>query len=271
MSPEFWLTAAAIGTLAGAGLAGSLAWLGLARGSRLWSVAVSALRVVAVAILASALAVELVGHTAEMSLTALQVTQAVALAALLLHLVLWGWFRFDGTGPVADILYLGIVAAGLGTTWPAGAALSCGQCTVPAQTQDILFLGGAGAATLMGASGLRFTIRSLEARRRRDHSLSVQPGQASFMRGATAVTVALLASGLLVGIWWTWRSQGRLVGDDLRWGWMAAAWLLALAGWLGWRLSHRSGLVATCLALLAALAADVGVLAAEALQYWLGF
>jgi hypothetical protein len=222
-------------------------------------------------ILAAALILGLVGYTTGTTLATLQIAQAVALAALLLHLGLWAWHRFDGGGPGVDLAVVTLVAVGLGAGWSSGPGLGCAQRILPAQIENVLFLGGAGAAIVMGATSLMLPFRSLAVRRKWDHQFPTRTELCGFMKGATAVALLVLAIGLVLGAWWAWRVLGRLVGDDLRWGWMAAAWLLALVGWLAWRLARRGAPVAVVLSLLAALVANVGVLAAEPLPHWLGF
>jgi hypothetical protein len=261
MSPDLWLALAALVLLLAGAIVRCLALLGPGLGLRRWPLLGLGLRAAAVLALLVALGLELATNT-------MAVPLALALAALLFHFGLWRYHRFDGSGPAIDLAALALVVVGLVGSPAAGQGLVCAQRALVARAQDILFLIGAGGATVMGSSGLVLAIRG------RWQGALLLPGQAdlsAFLQTATAWTLFLLGGGLLVGFWWLWRALGRLVGDDLRTGWLAAAWLLAAGSWLAWRLASRRGGWAVAFALLAAVAADLGLVAATQVPHWFGF
>jgi hypothetical protein len=261
---ETWLALSAGALLVAAAVARAVALSGMGLSPRRWDLLVLGLRAAAVASLAAALGLGLAGREPSIPLT-------LALAALILQLALWWRYRFDGAGPAVDLMAVALVAFGFVANWPAWQAWTCARYTIASQLQEGLFLAGAGGATVMGGSGLVLALHAALLRRGRDLVLPSQAGLADLTKAATTLTLVLLGGGLLVGLWWTWRTLGRLVGDDPRWGWMAVAWLLAATSGLAWRLARRGGYWAAALAVLAAVAANSGMLAAAQLQQWFGF
>jgi hypothetical protein len=87
-----------------------------------------------------------------------------------------------------------------------------------------------------------------------------------FLYQAAALATVLLAAGLTLGLWWTWRTAGSLAGGDPRQAWAAAATLLAADSLWAARLGSQSGRWTALLAAAAAGLAVTGLLAGAGLH-----
>jgi hypothetical protein len=74
------------------------------------------------------------------------------------------------------------------------------------------------------------------------------------------VALVALGSGIMVNLWWSWKSAGVLSSSDAREGWVTAAWLIAGMSMLVRRAGKRWGRWTAGLALLAATIAILGLL-----------
>jgi hypothetical protein len=259
--PEFWLALGAAIVLAAGALARGLASFGVGSGPRRWDRLILGTRLAAAIALAVALGLGLAAQAVGMLPAPWQVALGLALAALLVQLALWWRYGYDGAGPISDLVATGLVALGLVANWPAGRVLTCAQCAIPYQVQGFLVVAGSGGATVMGATGLLLALRASLVRRVEDLELPGELALHDFMKGATIVTLVVLAAGLLVAAWWVWLTLGGPVSNDPRSGWIAVTWLLAVTSWLAWRLGEGGERWAAVLAVLTAVAANWGALA----------
>lgn len=270
MRPETWPALIAGALLVAAAVARILALLHIGLSPRHWDLLVLGARASALPCLLGALGPGLVARSTCAPLTPGQISLAISLVAVVLHLAFWRRYRFDGAGPAVDLLAAGLVAMGLAAGRPAGPALSCALCSPAYQVQQTLFLIGAGGVTELAASALML-VRHMVSARDGDPPSSALVLLSGWMKEVTALTMLVLGSGLLTGAWRAWLAVGEWAGGDAVMSWLAVTWLLVANSGLAWRLAGRGRSWAAAWAILAAATAGLGLLAADQLPHLLGF
>lgn len=141
---------------------------------------------------------------------------------------------------------------------PGGPLPECAQESLAFGAQWSLLLAGSGAAIVAAGGALALALTALLTRLARiegDRPLPRRLDLHGILQDATALTLLLLGSGLVLGAWWSWRSTGRLLGNDPQIGWLAVAWLIAAMSRQTWRLGGRPARWAAGLSIAAALVA----------------
>lgn len=261
MAVESWFSLGAGILLALAAAGRGLSWVGV-RGR--WSLVAAAARGAAGMALLVALAQ---GEGSPFDLQ--QMALGLALATVGLHLALTWRLPTGDAGPLADLIALALTLTGLALR-SGGTVPTPAQRMVPFYVQWVLFLLGGGAAMVAGAAGLALALRVGPVRRSLSLAGPSCAGLGSLLREAVSLALVTLGSGLVTGVWWAWRTVGRLAGGDPREGWMAVTWLVAALSLLSWRLEKHPGWWAAALAVVAAAAAIVGLLAIVEVRRALG-
>jgi hypothetical protein len=258
MTSEFWLTLGASALLVVAGVARGLVffrsqkwWYPLAIGARTGSAIVLAVVLVLSAIDR--------GYWSPFDLQ--QAAFSLALAMLCMHLMLSWRCGVDGAGPVADLVALLLVLAGLLLIRPGAPQLTCFQRRAPFYIQWALSLLGAGGVIAAGSAGLQLLLRAGSIRRGWGFRGPSEADLHAFLGHATVWALIALGTGLTVGVWWAWRAMGSLASGDPREVWMASTWLVAGTSLLSWQLKRRSGQLPAGLVVMAAAVAIFGLLA----------
>jgi hypothetical protein len=144
-----------------------------------------------------------------------------------------------------------------------------------AQLRSGLVLVAAGALLLAGGAGAILAIRALFVMLRMvpRHGVSQRGGLWAALHQllfhTTALGLVALGAGLVLSVWWSWRSLGTLTSGEQRAEWMAIIWLVAAMGLLARRTGQRWALWTVGLAILAA-ALVVLALATGVLWHFLG-
>lgn len=189
-----------------------------------------------------------------------QMALSLALMTLIIHLVLAWRAGTIKTGLVVDLVVLVLALMVVIAIRPGGSPLNCIQRAFPFQLQWILFLLGAGGATVAGGTALMLALRIWLVER---GSALRLPRRVDFyvpLKQAARLVLAALGSGLVVGSWWAWQTMGVLTSGDPREEWMAVTWLVAALSLLAWRLEKWAGRWAAGLAVVAAIVALFGLL-----------
>jgi len=187
-----------------------------------------------------------------------QVALGLALATVGLHLALTRQPPIGDAGPLADLVALALAAVGLALR-PGGPALTLAQRTALFYARWVLFLVGAGAVTVAGSAGLTLALSVGMTRHNPAVRRPPRVGLYGLLTAATSLALVMLGGGLAVSTWQAWRTVGLLSSGDPREGWMAITWLVAANSLLAWRLEKRPGRWAAALAVLAAMAALLGL------------
>jgi hypothetical protein len=191
------------------------------------------------------------------------------LACLGAHLGLTLWLRsvykghrsFGEAGLVVDLIALGLILFGVFAVRPGGPPLLCVQRAIPFYVQWTLYWLGAGAVIVSCGAGLPLALRQGLERRGQGLRLPRDSHLRVLLAQATSLALVTLGAGLVVGLWWAWRTVGGMNSGDPREGWMAVTWLVAAATLLAWRLEGRSWRWSAGLSVLAAVAVILGLLA----------
>jgi hypothetical protein len=258
----------AAGLLVVASVARGLAFL---KGERLWRLFTVGARLAA----AVALAVTLVlvaralGEWSPFQLQ--EVALGLALAALCSHLVLTRRCGMDGAGPAADLFSCALIVWSAWAVRPGGPLLALAQRAVAFGVGWLLLVIGGGSAIVAGSTSLMLGLRVLRPGGSPSVRLPPVADFYAFLRNATALVVIALGAGLVVSLWWSWRTLGSASSGDPREAWLAGTWLLAGASLLAWQLKRRAGRWAAGLAGAAAVFAIVGLLAVAESSQVLGF
>jgi hypothetical protein len=189
-----------------------------------------------------------------------QMALSLALVTLIIHLLLAWRSRTMKPGLLVELVVLILLLMVVVVIRPGGSALHCAQCTFPFQLQWILFLVGAGGATVAGGTALMLALRIRLARRGGGLRLPCRVDFYVSLKQATRLVLAALGSGLVVSVWWAWQTVGTLTSGDPREEWLAITWLVAAASLLAWRLEKRARWWAAGLALVSAVVALFGLL-----------
>jgi hypothetical protein len=262
---EAWLVLGAVTLLA---LAAGACSFRLFKGQSRWVRIAAGARVGAAGFLTMALVLSVAVQGGWSPVDQRQLALSVALVALCLHLV-WTWrSRLDGAGPILDLLLLALLLAGE-YGFPSDTVSTCVGSPAPFYAQWILIVLGVGAMTVAGSTSLLLALNAFFGGRGRDIEL---PGSADlfmFLRQAMGWALIFLGAGLTVSVWRAWRTLGLLTSGDPREAWLASTWLIGGASLLSWQLEQRRGRWALGLAVVAAVAAFVGLFAAVDLSYLL--
>jgi hypothetical protein len=258
----------AAGLLIVAGLARGLSFL---RGERPWSLVSVGARLAAAAalVVTLVLVVQAVGEWSPFR--SQQVALALALAALCSHLVLTWRCGADGASPAVDVIACVLIVWEAWAMRPGGPALTLAQRAVAFHLEWLFFLVGGGGAIVAGSTSLILGLRALWPGTGRSPELSSVAELYGFLRNATALALIALGAGLMVSLWWSWRTLGSVSGGDPREAWLAGAWLLTGASLLAWQLERRAGRWAAGLAGVAAMFTVVGLLSVANSSQALGF
>jgi hypothetical protein len=187
-----------------------------------------------------------------------QAVLALTLATILVQLGLGLRFGVVGAGPVADLVGVSLaLSAALGEL-SNGSLPGCAQLLIPYQAAWAFFLLGAGSAVVAGSSGVLLIIGDTEWLGRRLKSPG-GPALRALMAQATSLTLVALGIGLVVSVWWAWRSLGASQWDP-RQGGVAIVWLLAAMSLLTRHLRGNRERWAEVLIALAATAAVLGLM-----------
>jgi hypothetical protein len=169
-----------------------------------------------------------------------QITLGLGLATVLIHLFLARRLNPSPAGPVADLVVLALVLVDALAVQPGGALLDCTQRAVPYRIQWALLLLGSGGAIIAGSAGLMLEAYLWLGRGSRDLGLPAVADMHAVLGRATALTLLILGSGIVVSTWWAWHTVGVLANGDPRIGWSAITWLMMAMSELAWRLKPRS-------------------------------
>ena len=266
MMSEFWAILAALL----AGLAGLASGLAIVRLRGPWTgVAVVARSLSAVSlVVALILAVAAGGKWSPFDLQ--QVTLALVLAMLIVHLALAWRLGLGDAGLAVDLLALVLLLAKILIIQPGAPLLDCAQRAVPFQVQWVLFLLGAGAILVAGCAALMLALRLALSGQWPDLDLASRSGFLDLLTQATFLALVALGSGLVVSAWWAWWAVGTLSSGDPREGWMAMAWLVAAMSLSAWQLEDRRGRWAAVWAVTASAIVLLGLLVVLDLQQVMG-
>ena len=273
MRPETWevVSALLIGVaMVAAGLAMFRAGGRSATASR-WDLVASGARIAGIAALSVALGLVVAGAQGSFSHPRPMLLSLI-LAMLSIHLLLTWRLRIGSAGPVVDIVALALIITDLALVLPDTASPACLSRTIPVQAQWVLLLIGGGSILVAGIAGLSLVLHWGMVRRGWADTvpwythLPDRSGLYGLLIQAVFLALVALGSGLVVSVWWAWRTVGTWVGSDPREGWMAIAWLVAAMSLLAWQLGGRRGKImsggrwAAGLALVAAATVVFGLL-----------
>jgi hypothetical protein len=187
-----------------------------------------------------------------------QAALTLVLTTVLVQLGLGLRFGAVGAGPVADMVGLGVTLTALLGGAADAPALECVQFMMPSRAAWALFLVGAGSVVVAGSSGVLLVVDGVGWRGR--HLSWIRgPALRALMTWATLLTLVALGTGLVVTLWWAWRSVGTSPWDP-RQGGVAVVWLLAAMSLLAGHLRSNGERWAAVLTTLAAIAALLGLL-----------
>ena len=255
MTPEIWV---AIGAafLGLAAVAGGLA-MSAVRGP--WDAVANGARVAALVALIVALVASAIVQDRWTAAEPQQATLSLVVAMLAVHLLLAWRLGAGSAGPMVDIVALAlslvsVFAIEAGAPW-----LICVQRSPLFQAHWVLFSVGGGSVLVAGSAGLMLAMRKGLAWRDRDLRLPGRIPLYGLLTQAAILALVALGGGLIISVWWAWRTSGLLGGGNPREVWMAVAWLTAAMSLLAWQLDGRRGGWAVGLALVAAAAVLVGL------------
>ena len=256
MTPEIWAVIAAV-LLGIAAVSGGLE-LAVLRGW--WKTVVLGSRVAALAALVVALVAAAIVHGHWSAADPRQAMLALVAAMLAIHLVL-AWRLGAGTaGPAMDLaaIVLSLVSAFvIGAGSP---GFICVQLPALYQAQWILLSVGGGSVLVAACAGLMLLLRKGLSSRDWELTLPRWSPLHGLLSQAAVLALAALGSGLLIGVWWAWRTSGTLGSDSAREAWMAVAWLITTMSLFAWQLDARRSRWAAALVLVAASAVLIGLL-----------
>ena len=249
MMPEIWGAMAAF-LLAIATVTGSFA---LVKARRRWAAVATVTRAAGAAMAVIALALAALVQGGWSPLETRQVVWGLVLAMLSIQMALAWSMRIGSGGPVVDAVAVGLILAGTFLLPLDGSPLGCAQQATACWVQWLLYLLGGGAALVGGSAAIMLALhKGLSARGRR----LGQPGRGelyTFLTQAIFLALVALGSGLIVSVWWAWKTAGTLIAGDPREVWMAITWLTAAMSLVAWELEGHRGRWAAGLALVAAL------------------
>lgn len=256
MMPEIWAVIAA-GLLGLATVAGGLA---MAAFRARWEAIVISARVAAlVALIVALLAASSVQEHWSAS-DPVQAMQSLVAAMLVVHLALAWRLGAGAAGPMVDLvgLVLGLVSVfGLQAGSP---ELACVQLPALYHAQWLLVWLGGGGVLVAACAGLMLALVTWLSSRGWELQLPGRGPLYGLLAQAAVLAVAVLGSGLVIGVWWAWRTSGTLAWDSVRAEWMAVAWLVAAMSVAAWQLDRHKIRWAAGLALAAAAAVLTGLL-----------
>ena len=251
------LAAVAAALLGLATVAGGLAVFAV-RGR--WEVVVVGARALALVALIAALVAAAVVQGRWTAADPQQALLSLVVAMLAVHLVLAWRLGAGSGGPVMDIVSLALILAAVFAIQPASSEAICLRLPVVVQGQWVLFSLGGGSMLVAGCTALMLALRKGRLWRGPDLPLLGWLPLVDMLTQAARLSVVALGGGLLLGVWWSWRTSGRLAGGDARQAWMAVAWLASAMSVLAWQADSRTSRWAAGLALVAAAAVLVGLL-----------
>lgn len=256
MAPEIWAVFAAALLLIAA-VTSALAWFSR---RRFWDAVAVGARVAALAVLIVALVMVAVRQGHWMAADPRQAVLSLVAAMLTIHTLLaWG-LGATSAGPLVDIIALGLGLVGAFVTRASDPMLLCAQGATLVQAHWVLFSLGGGSVLVAACAGLMLGLRAVLAWRGKALQLPGRLFLYGLLTQAANLALVALGGGLVIGVWWAWRTSGILLSANAREVWIAVAWLTMAMSVLAWRLDrhrHRWGAV---LALVAAMAVLVGLL-----------
>jgi hypothetical protein len=255
-TPEV-LATVAVAFLGLAAVAGGLTVFA-ARGR--WETVVVGARVLALVALIAALVAAAVVQGRWTAADPQQALLSLVVAMLAVHLVLAWRLGVGSAGPIVDIVSLALSLVAVFAIQPASSEAICLRLPVVVQGQWALFSVGGGSILVAGCAALMLALRKGLLWRGPDLQLPGWLPLIDMLSQAARLSVVALGCGLLLGVWWSWRTSGRLAGGDARQAWMAVAWLVSAMSVLAWQADSRTSRWAAGLALVAAAAVLVGLL-----------
>jgi hypothetical protein len=195
-----------------------------------------------------------------------QALLSLVVAMLAVHLALAWRLGAGSAGPMVDIVALALSLVCAFAIQPASPETICPQLPAMVQGQWVLLSLGGGSMLVTGCAGLMLALRKGLLWRGLDAQLPDRLPLVGMLTQAACLAVVALGGGLFLGVWWSWRTSGRLADDDVRQVWMAVAWLLSAMSVLSWQADSRTSRWAAVLALVAAAAVLVGTLAPAGLS-----
>jgi ABC-type transport system involved in cytochrome c biogenesis permease subunit len=256
VTTDGWLILAGVLLLLLAAVARGLA---LGRNQTRWGLPSVVCRMVAVAILAAGLVVSIWTRAGWSPNDPVQVSLALSLSVLVLHLLLLWRLGVDGASPVVDLLALFFLLLGWWMVQTEVPDLTCQQDVPVTYVQWSLYLFGMGGVMVAASASLLLFSRGLASRLGRAGRFPPESAMHIFLRHATAVGLVILGTGIVVGLWWAWRTTGSLYSGDLREIWMASTWLAAGTSFFAWQLRTGPAPRAAALSLIAAIGGYVGL------------
>ncbi len=256
MMPEIWVAVAAA-LLGVAAIAGGAAILA---GRRPWGAVAIGTRVAALAALIVALIATVMASGQWTASDHQQAVLSLVVAMGAIHLLLVWPLGAAGVGPMVDIVAIILSLMGVFLIQAGAPSSTCTQQASLFQVDWILFLLGGGSLLVAACAGLTLALRWLLVWRGLELDLPVPVSLYDLLRHAAALALVALASGLLTGVWWAWRTTGVMLGANAGEVWMAVAWLITAMSLLAWQLDGRRSQWAAGLALVAAAAVLVGLL-----------
>jgi hypothetical protein len=153
---------------------------------------------------------------------------SLSLTTLVIYQVMaWG-FRLEGAAPFVDLLALALVVSSHFVYSPGEETVpTCIQRTAPFYILWGLFSVGGAAAAIMGSGGLLFGLQTALGVRTQRGQWPSQNDLTFFLSQATMVALLALGIGLVLTVYWSWQTAGRLGNDGPLLIWMAITWLFA--------------------------------------------
>ena len=256
MMPEIWAAVAAA-LLAVAAVGSSLM---LVSRRQSWDAIVLGARVTALGVLIVALVAAALQQGRWIADNPQQALLGIVVAMLAIQMLLAWRLGAGSAGPWVDIIALALSLVGAFVSGAGAPLSSCAQEAALLQAHWILLSLGGGSVLVAASAGLSLGLGAALAGRGKELQLLDRLLLHDLMAQAATLTLVGLGSGLVVGVWWAWRTSGTWLGANAREVWMAVAWLPTAMSVLAWQLAGHRGRWVALLALVAALAVVVGLL-----------
>jgi hypothetical protein len=256
MTPEIWALVA-VALLGLASVAGVLVMLAVREP---WDAVAIGIRMAALAALIVALAAAVIVQGQWTAADPQQAMLGLIVAMLAVHLVLAWRLGAGSAGPTVDIVALALSLVSVFAIQAGAPGLPCVERASLFQAQWVLFLLGGGGMLVAGSAGLMLAMRQGMVWVGRDFRPQWQIPLYGLLTQAVILALVALGGGLILGVWWAWRTSGLLAVGNPREVWMAVAWLTAAMSLLAWQLDGSRGRWPAGLALVAAAAVLVGLL-----------
>ena len=248
MTPEIWGTVATILLVIAAVTSG----IGLFRVQRPWVTVAALARATGAASAAIALALAVLAQGAWSPAEMRPEMLSLVLAMLCIQMIFSWQLGIRSTGPVSDLGAVALILLGLFVNWPASQPPTCAQRSVAFGAQWVLFLLGSGSILVAGSASLMLALRKGLFTWGKRPRLPAHEELYSLLAQASSLALVALGSGLIVSMWWAWRTMGTLASGDPREVWLAIAWLAAAMSQLAWHLEGHRGRWVAGLAFVAA-------------------